>query len=104
MAERGGFVDIAEVNLATLCPTPSQVVAQDERQRRFLAGLRELPSEAQSLLELHYWDGQTTAEMAEIVGVPVGTVRTRLDRARELLRRQLAAADFDASRWLRLEG
>lgn len=100
---RRGHVDASEVSLAALWPTPSQVVAQDERERRFLAALRLIPSDHQTLLELYYWDGRTTAEIAEIVGVPVGTVRTRLDRARELLRGKLKDANFDPSTWIRLE-
>lgn len=101
-ATRGGFVDPSEVSLATLCPTPSQVVAQDERQRCFLAAVRELSPEHQTLLELYYWNDYTTAEIAAVIDVPVGTVRTRLDRARELLRLKLANAGFDASVWVRV--
>jgi RNA polymerase sigma-70 factor (ECF subfamily) len=43
------------------------------------------------LLELFYWEEQSGSELAEILGVPEGTIRTRLRRARQLLAEQVAA-------------
>lgn len=94
-AKSGDPIDPSAVSLAALCPTPSQVVAQNERHERLSSALRDLPSEHQTILELHYWDQQTTSEIAEIMAIPVGTVRSRLDRARELLRRRLDETHFD---------
>jgi RNA polymerase sigma-70 factor (ECF subfamily) len=34
------------------------------------------------LLELHYWEGLTTLEIAEVLHTPPGTVRRRLQDAR----------------------
>lgn len=48
--------------------------------------LQQLPHEQQTLLWLREVEGQSYAELAEIFGIPVGTVRSRLFAAREALR------------------
>ena len=63
--------------------------------RLLLAALRHLPLELQLILELHYWEDLSTSEMAEVVGIPQGTVKSRLRRAREQLTAQIAAHDAD---------
>lgn len=49
--------------------------------------LRRLPEEQRSLLWLREVEGQSYAELAVILNVPVGTVRSRLFAAREALRK-----------------
>jgi RNA polymerase sigma-70 factor (ECF subfamily) len=48
---------------------------------------QRLPEEQRTLLWLREVEGQSYAELAEILGIPVGTVRSRLFAAREELRR-----------------
>jgi len=43
------------------------------------------------LLELHDWEKLAGPELAEILGVPEGTVRTRLRRAKQLLLERIDA-------------
>jgi RNA polymerase sigma-70 factor, ECF subfamily len=43
------------------------------------------------LIELHYWERLTTAEIAEVLAIPQGTIKGHLVRARERLREALAA-------------
>ena len=47
---------------------------------------RRLPEEQRTLLWLREVEGQSYAELAEILAIPVGTVRSRLFTAREALR------------------
>jgi len=49
--------------------------------------LAHLPEESRSLLWLREVEGQSYAELAEILEIPVGTVKSRLFAAREELRR-----------------
>lgn len=49
--------------------------------------LARLPGETRALLALHYTDGYDMGEIAEILGVPEGTVKSRLHSARERLRK-----------------
>ena len=48
-----------------------------------------LPDDQRQLLQLHYTDGLRVREIAEVLEVPVGTVKSRLFHARELLRASL---------------
>lgn len=41
------------------------------------------------MLELHYWERMETAEIADIIGVPQGTVKSRLQRGRRFLGEKL---------------
>jgi RNA polymerase sigma-70 factor (ECF subfamily) len=54
------------------------------------AAVAELPQLQQEALILFEYEGATLEEIAQIVGADVGTVKSRLHRARERLRRALA--------------
>jgi RNA polymerase sigma-70 factor (ECF subfamily) len=49
----------------------------------------ELPEELRRVVQLMYWEHRTQAEIAAVIGIPPGTVASRLRRARELLRSKL---------------
>jgi RNA polymerase sigma factor (sigma-70 family) len=71
--------------------TPEQqVLARDVGQRARLA-LSRLPAEQQRLLTLLYLDGLTQREVADRLGVPLGTVKSRTHVAMGALRRALQA-------------
>lgn len=63
----------------------SRLDVQREHQL-LLAALRRLPIESQTLLELFYWEELSASELAEVFGVPEGTIRTRLRKAKLELR------------------
>ena len=56
-----------------------------ERDRRVRAAMAELPAEQRSVLALFTVEGMRHGEIAEILGVPVGTVWSRLHHARKRL-------------------
>lgn len=61
--------------------------ADDERQmQHLLAALAELPSHEQDVVALCIWSELSYDDAASALGVPVGTVRSRLARARLHLR------------------
>lgn len=64
-------------------------VATREEQRLLLLALRNLPLELQTMLELAYWEGLADRELAEVLQIPVGTVKSRLRKARSLLDQEL---------------
>jgi RNA polymerase sigma factor (sigma-70 family) len=69
--------------------TPSQF-AVDRQQRRALArALQSIDVDLQVVVALHYWEGMTNAELAETLEIPLGTVKSRLRRAKEALHARL---------------
>jgi RNA polymerase sigma-70 factor (ECF subfamily) len=62
-------------------------------RERARAALAALPEEQRRLVELGYYEGLSCAEMAQRVGIPIGTVKSRLAAAVAKLRQSLAAAE-----------
>ena len=55
------------------------------------AALDTLPTEQRTILVLHHLDGHGVAELADILEIPAGTVKSRLHTARRALQEALAA-------------
>ncbi|MBV1860623.1 MAG: sigma-70 family RNA polymerase sigma factor [Nannocystaceae bacterium] len=83
-------------SVADTAPSPSSVVHRRREQGMVLQALRRLPVDHQILLELFYWEQHSGAELASILEVPEGTVRTRLRRARQLLADEVASMQLNA--------
>lgn len=67
-------------------PGPSTWMRAREDEQLLREGLGELPRLLRSALELHYFEGLPATDIARILGLPEGTVRSRLRRGRRLLR------------------
>jgi RNA polymerase sigma-70 factor (ECF subfamily) len=74
-----------QLTLASIDDSPSSLLVQRQEQRLLLEGLRAISLKYQIVLELHYWEQLTTNAIAEILGIPSSTARTRLRRARDEL-------------------
>jgi len=70
--------------------SPYDETLRRERARRVQAALLELRFEHRSVLVLREVEGLSCEEVAVALGVPEGTVKSRLSRAREAMRRKLA--------------
>lgn len=88
-------VDPGSMSIADLADSPSQLMLGAEQDRLLLAGLRSIPFDHQVLLELHYWEKLPGPELATVLEVPEGTVRTRLRRAKQLLKEAIERATTD---------
>lgn len=78
-------IEAAE-GLAVSTP-PSDPLARN----RLVQALDTLPKEARAVLMLVAVEGHSYQEVADILEVPVGTVMSRLSRARQMLREKLLA-------------
>lgn len=76
-----GTTSVADLGLVS----PSRAVVVRQEQHLLLAALRKLPIEMQVALELHYWEELGVAEISEVLETPLGTVKSRLQRARARL-------------------
>lgn len=88
--ERDRF-DLGTVTAFDLDPTPSRVLAKHREQRLLLEGLRRIPIEFQTVLELHYWEQMSASEIARALEAPLGTMKSRIRRGRALLQAQITA-------------
>ncbi len=76
-----------------LDPSPSQIVARHVEERLLLEALRRIPLELQVAVELFYWEGVSIRDLAQIQQVALGTIKSRLHRARRLLVEQIERLD-----------
>ena len=70
-------------------PLPDTLPAPGPEERRELEELFALPPEDRAVIHLFYYEGYSTDEIARITGRRPGTVRARLTRARQKLRKLL---------------
>lgn len=75
-----------------LSPGVHTLAFRRAEQRRVVRALQSLPLDLQILLELHYWEEMGLAELATLLEVPEGTVKSRLFRARQVLREALESS------------
>ncbi len=93
-------VDLAAQSVEDLGTSPSRLLARHKEQQILLAALRKIPVDLQIAIELHYWEGFSTSAIADVLGIPHGTAKSRLRRAREALEVAMkrVAASPDARR------
>jgi RNA polymerase sigma-70 factor (ECF subfamily) len=85
----GEALDLSTVSLVDLGATPSQLIGNREEHRLLLLALRRIPVAMQEILELHYFERLTGPELAAVLDVPEGTLRSRIRRGLETLRAQV---------------
>jgi len=69
---------------------PDEAASATERSRLVARAVAELPGDSNEIVILCDLQGASYEEAAEVLGIPIGTVRSRLSRARSLLRERLA--------------
>lgn len=74
-------------------PSPEAAVLDHERRRALVAALGRLRDEDREIVGARYLLDLSEAEAAELLGIPRGTVKSRLSRALGRLREALAEAD-----------
>lgn len=85
------MLDVSEMQLEAVCGSPEEKAVDDDERavlRRLIDGL---PEELRQPLVLSSVEEMTSREVAEAMGIPEGTVRTRVMRARAELRRRYVA-------------
>ena len=67
-------------------PNPEAALLQAEQSRRLNAMIAALPEEFREVLVLREMEDMSYRDIAQIAGIPIGTVMSRLARARALLK------------------
>ena len=70
---------------------PDAIPVPGPEEREELEELFSLPPEDRAVIHLHYYEGCSTDEIAQMLGCRPGTVRSRLSRARGRLRKLIEA-------------
>ena len=92
----GEGVEAEPADVASPVPGPeAQAVVADEKSR-IEAALAKLTPEERATLVMRELEGQSYAQIAEALDVPVGTVKSRLARAREAMAEALSEERRDA--------
>ena len=71
---------------------PETLLERSRDNEAVRRALEELPEELREIVVMRELDGMAYKEIAEIAGVPIGTVMSRLARARKRLQRMLTSA------------
>jgi len=95
MRERGASVQDADFDEAVHSggrqkANPETALLLTERTELVRKSLAELPAESREILVLRELEELTYREIAQIVGIPMGTVMSRLSRARQRLQETLS--------------
>jgi RNA polymerase sigma-70 factor (ECF subfamily) len=85
-----GQPEDADRTLAGNEPTPDEMLRLRELQHRLERAIRRLPQDYRQLILLRHRQHCRYDEIARITQLPIGTVKNRIFRAREILRHELA--------------
>jgi RNA polymerase sigma-70 factor (ECF subfamily) len=83
--------DVAEMQLEAVGGLPEQSVVDGDERALLRQLIEGLPEDLRQPLVLSSVEEMTSREVAEVMGIPEGTVRTRVMRARAELRRRFEA-------------
>lgn len=87
----GGNYDVAEIEQIEGADalkeqaTPESLLLKDELQATVLKAIEELPEDLKTAIMLREIDGLSYEEIANVMECPIGTVRSRIFRAREAI-------------------
>lgn len=73
-------------NIESSQPDPQESAELSQRRERIHAALTRLPAEQKQALVLAYFGGYTQSQIAELLALPLGTIKTRLRLAVQKLR------------------
>ena len=79
-------------SLVDPAPSTSSILIAHQEHDGLHAAFRWLPEEHRRVLEMFYWDQRTSADIARELDLPHGTVRTRIRKAKTLLRAHMEHA------------
>ncbi|HET6584065.1 MAG TPA: sigma-70 family RNA polymerase sigma factor [Nannocystaceae bacterium] len=80
---------LGTISLADLRTRPSDRIARSESRDAVIRAMQTLPLDLQITLKLAYWEELAGTEIASALGISEHTVRSRLSRARGMLRTKI---------------
>jgi RNA polymerase sigma-70 factor (ECF subfamily) len=77
-------------------PPPDETFSRNEKMQKLEKGIAALPEHYRIMLVLRHQEDLSYEEIAESLAIPLGTVKARIHRAREMLKTILEGEDFFA--------
>ena len=98
--ERRQADPLTDDSAAGVAPEETEEAAWLRFEReRVQAALKQLPDVQREALELAYYGGFSQSELAERLGVPLGTIKSRMFTGLTRLRELLTEPDHEPERW-----
>jgi len=91
LARRKRYSDGELPERADESPGPEAVAERLDESQRLRAAIDALPEKYRIVITLYHLQGRQYDEIARVLDLPMGTVKTHLFRAKELLRKRLSA-------------
>jgi RNA polymerase sigma-70 factor (ECF subfamily) len=92
------FTEFDETSMPQESDNPEALAIANSNREQLTQALEALPPAFREILVLRELEGCSYKEIAEITSRPIGTVMSRLSRARQALRERLAPADSASRR------
>jgi RNA polymerase sigma-70 factor (ECF subfamily) len=92
-AARGGMTEVLDIDLEFQVderPQPDSQMATSQSEQRIRSALAQLSPEQMRVVELSFYEDKAHAEIAQMLGIPLGTVKSRLRLAMNRLRNLLS--------------
>lgn len=90
---RGGMIETSDVEIEFQIddsPQPDALLATTQSEERVRSALTKLSDDQMRVVELSFFEEKAHAEIAQILGIPLGTVKSRLRLALNRLRNLLS--------------
>jgi len=84
------YGDYGSADIMADVDTPENLMARDQLQDKVFATLEKLPDDLKTALTLREFEGMSYEQIAEVMDCPVGTVRSRIFRARDAIDKEVA--------------
>lgn len=78
------YIDFLKSNMAQ--ESPEQMLAEVSNRKTIKTAMEQLPEKHRTVLTLYYMNDMLYKEIATVLGIPIGTVMSRLTRARKGLK------------------
>jgi RNA polymerase sigma-70 factor (ECF subfamily) len=92
---RAEHIPWSDLEAPATSPGPLQAALDHERERAVASLVEGLPDVYRTVVHMRYWMDESIDEIAEALGVPAGTVKSYLSRARQRLRERARARGIE---------
>jgi RNA polymerase sigma-70 factor (ECF subfamily) len=84
------FQSIDAQGVLTSRESPDKIIESQELQQVILSAMKELPEELRQAIMLREVEGMSYEDMAGLLQIPIGTVRSRIFRARQFIEERMS--------------